>query len=175
MIQRIVGVGVLVVLLAILLPLLLDLGGEYTMDTRSQIPARPNIVPVQIDEPAPIETHEGAKTADQMFRFDDSREQAGEAQAKWLAERPPKLTDKGIPESWVLQIASFSDQDKAQSLTDKLLADDYRAFFRRAVVEGETIHRVYVGPKILKKDLLYEKAAIEKKYQMKVLLLRFAP
>ncbi|RLA54710.1 MAG: hypothetical protein DRR42_00885 [Gammaproteobacteria bacterium] len=175
--QRIVGAVVLVVLAVILLPLMLNFDGDYVVNQRSQIPASPDIVPVKIDQPQARADLEDTKNAEQMFNFDASREQAekNEGGQVDLQEQSPALTAEGMPESWILQIASFVDPDKANSLKEKLLADQYHAFSKRSVVDGKTIYRVYVGPKILKKDMLDDKAAIDRKYKIKTLLLRFEP
>lgn len=174
---RIVGALVLTALAVIFLPMLLDLDGEYTVDTRTQIPDRPDIVPVEIAEPQPASDNENVKTEEQMFGFDSSRDEAQnnpEAQSL-LKPEAPGLNDEGLPVAWILQVASFSDADKAESLTNKLLADNYEAYSRSSTTSGKTIYRVYVGPKILKQALLDEKSAIEQKYKLKTLLLRFEP
>ena len=67
--QRVIGALVLIALVVILLPMLLNFDGEYTVDRRSQIPARPDIVPIEIPLPKPVAEHKGTKNADQMFRF----------------------------------------------------------------------------------------------------------
>lgn len=174
---RIVGALVLAALAVILLPILLDFSGEYVVDTRTQIPGRPDIVPVKIAEPRTKEVSEKENTAEQMFRFDSSRDEAEnnpETQSEIKAEAP-SLNDEGLPVAWILQVASFSDSGKAAALVDKLLADHYEAYSRASTVKGKTIHRVYVGPKIRKQDMLDEQVTIEKKFNLKTLLLRFEP
>lgn len=175
--ERIVGAIVLIALALIILPLLLDFGGEYSVDTNSQIPTRPDIPVVQIDQPRPVAGNLSTKTFDQLFRFDSSRDEAaGSASATIsLADEKPGLTSEGLPKSWILQVASFVDPDTAVSLKDKLLADGYRAYSRRSVSGSKPVYRVYVGPKIRKKDILDEQRDIEKQYKLTSLLLRFEP
>jgi DedD protein len=175
--ERIVGAVVLIALALIILPLLLDFGGEYTVDSTSQIPTRPDISAVQIDQPRPVVENQNSKTFDQLFSFDASRNEAqsGAKSDNSLAEEKPGLTSEGLPKSWILQVASFSENDTAISLKDKLLADGYRAYSRRSVAGDKTVYRVYVGPKILKKDMLDEKKVIDKKYKLTSLVLRFEP
>ncbi|MBV1932077.1 MAG: SPOR domain-containing protein [Porticoccaceae bacterium] len=174
---RIVGALVLGALAVILLPILLDFGGEYVVDTRTQIPDRPEIIPVEIAEPQAAEGDESVTTAEQMFRFNSSRDEAESDPKTQSLVKPeaPGLSDEGLPVAWILQVASFGDSDKAASLVNKLLANQYQAYSRASTTKGKTIHRVYVGPKILKQDMLDEKTAIEKKYKLKTLLLRFEP
>jgi DedD protein len=175
--QRVIGALVILALAVIILPMLLNLDGEYTVDNRSQIPTRPDIVAVQIPSSEPIADNKGTKNADQMFRFNDSREEAKNKVNNdiSLEGEAPGLTSEGVPKSWILQVGSFIDSNKAKSLTGQLQADQYRAYSRRSTTDGKPIYRVYVGPKILKKDMLDEKTAIERKYKVKTLLLRFEP
>jgi DedD protein len=175
--QRIIGAAVLLGLAVIILPLLLDFDGSYTLDTRSQIPPRPDIMPIEIAEPAPIADNEGSKDADEMFLFEASREEAENRESGEFPqpEEPPGLNSEGIPKAWILQVASFTDAETANSLTEKLLSDQYKAYWRRSEVNSKPIYRVYVGPKVSQTDLLVEKKDIENKFRLKTLLLRFEP
>ncbi len=176
--QRVVGVVVLVVLAAVLTPLLLNLDGEYIVDQRSQIPPRPNIVPVEIPPPEAVAGLEQADNPEQLFDLDESRGEATSQQTEDDTDAvvtQPGLTAEGIPESWVLQVASFTDQGKAKALTDRLLADKYHAYSKHFAADGKTNYRVFVGPKILKQDLVDEQVVIEKKYRVKALVMRFEP
>ena len=85
------------------------------------------------------------------------------------------MTSGGVPVSWLLQIASFGEDQKARAMLEKLINDGYRAYSEASTVNGKTIHRVYVGPKFLKQDLLEDKAVIDKKYGLETLLLRLEP
>ena len=175
--QRVIGALVLIALVVILLPMLLNFDGEYTVDSRSQIPARPGIVPIEIPLPKRVAEHKGTKNADQMFRFNDSRQEAKSRveSGVTLREETSGLTGEGVPKSWILQVGSFVEADKAKLLTEGLLDDHYRAYSRRSTTDSGSIYRVYVGPKISKKDMLDEKTAIEQKYKVKTLMLRFEP
>ncbi|MGK2915012.1 MAG: SPOR domain-containing protein [Porticoccaceae bacterium] len=197
--QRLVGILVLLALAAIFLPMVLDFGREHPIDTATQIPPEPAIEPVVIPEPTRVEGVEPGKSDEEIFQFDDSRK-AAEARPETSPTSPPSpsteingappaqvalptkvavpgpgLNAEGVPAAWVLQIGSFKDKAKAKAITDKLLADGYKAFVRSAADTGGTIHRVYVGPALRRDGLLKEKAAIEKKYKLKLMLLSFEP
>ena len=179
--QRIIGAIVLAALAVILLPMALDFNGQYKVDRSSQIPERPSIAPVDIApertlSPESIELSESASNADQMFHFEAGRKVAKEqTDDTWLQEEPPALSTEGVPKAWILQVASFSEPDKAKALTEKLRGDKYKAYSRVSSGEEKTVYRVYVGPKILKTNLLQEQLAIEEKYKIQTLLLRFEP
>ncbi len=169
---------VLASLVVIILPALLDFDGEYQVDTRSKIPQRPDIEPIVIADPGLNRSLDEAKTPEQLFGVDAAREaveQAGGQSSEELKPQAPELSGEGVPVSWLLQIASFSEEQKARSILQQLQRDGYRAYSESSTAKGKTMHRVYVGPKFLKQDLLDEKAVIEQKYQLKTLLLRLEP
>ena len=53
--QRILGLLVLVALASVVLPLVLDFGGDTQIDTRSQLPPAPTIQPTPLPGPASTE------------------------------------------------------------------------------------------------------------------------
>lgn len=194
--QRVVGILVLGALAAIFLPMVFEFGGGHRVDTRSQIPPAPDIEPVVIPEPARVEGLDAGKTDRDIFQFDASREAAqatapappegATAMAPPTVAKPaappksavsaaPTLDERGIPNAWVLQVASFKEEARARDIVDKLLADGYKAFIRSATTADGVAHRVYVGPKLDRQKLQKEKAMIESKYRVKALELKFEP
>ena len=175
--QRLVGALVLLALATVVLPIVFDFDGGYQVDTRSLIPPSPDIQGLDIARAGPLRGQ--AKTAgfDEMFRFDESRASAerGGSERAMVQNQGPGLDAEGIPRAWILQVASFSDLAKARALTAQLLDDEYKAYSRSAVVDGETIYRIYVGPKMSKPSLLQQQRLIEQKYQLQGLLLKFSP
>ncbi len=175
--QRLVGALVLLALGTVLLPMLFDFDGAYNVDTRTSIPASPDIQAVVIKSTGRVKGISPGASPQEMFNFDKSRKKVQQktGNESWLKDQAPGLNAEGIPLAWVVQVASFVDPAKAQILTEQLIADDYKAYNRRVVIEGVVNYRVYVGPKVLKKVMLEEKRAIEKKYKLQTLLLVFEP
>lgn len=170
--QRIVGGFVLLALALILFALLFDFSDDAQVDTRSQIPDSPEIAPVVVAEPVRPDNIEDATDAESIFQPEISEE--AEDTTSSVSE-PPKLTDDGVAEAWVLQVGSFRDRAKAQLLVEQLLAEGYSAYVREQKDDAGVLSRVFVGPKVLKSKLLEEKAAIDKKYGVNALMLRFDP
>lgn len=85
------------------------------------------------------------------------------------------LNSKGVPQGWVLQVASYQSANRAVAMRDELLGEGYAAYIRSVTTAGGKMSRVYVGPKLDKKKLDIEKAAIEQKYGIKTLMLVFEP
>ncbi|MEZ5528633.1 MAG: SPOR domain-containing protein [Porticoccaceae bacterium] len=169
--QRIVGASVLVAMALVLFAVLFDFSDTPRVDTTSRIPPKPEIAPVEVAEPVRPENIDPAPAPEEIYQLGvDEPEQAAPAEPE-----PPKLSEEGLPESWVLQVASFRDADRANALVKNLLDDGYRAFVQQQKDSQGNLSRVFVGPKVQKEKLLQEKAAIDKKYGLNTLVVRFEP
>ncbi|MDP1519394.1 SPOR domain-containing protein [Porticoccus litoralis] len=169
--QRIVGGFVLLALLLILFAVLFDFSDSPQVDTTSRIPPKPAIAPVTVPEPQRPVDIDPAPAPEEAFQLGvESAEQA-----EPITISPPTLTEKGLPESWVLQVGSFRDSDRAQTLVKQLQADGYDAFVQQQRHNDSQLNRVFVGPNVLKEKLLQEKAVIDKKYSLNALLVHFEP
>ncbi|WP_461481087.1 SPOR domain-containing protein [Porticoccus sp.] len=170
--QRIVGGFVLLALVLVLFAVLFDFSETAPrVDTSSRIPPKPDIVPVEVAEPARPDNISPAPPPEEGFQLGVEEPQ----QAVAPTPEPPQLSEQGLPESWVLQVGSFRDAERAQALVKKLLDDGYRAFVQQQKDSQGQLSRVFVGPKVLKEKLLQEKAAIDKKYGLNALVVRFEP
>lgn len=64
-----------------------------------------------------------------------------------LSEAPPEpAAAPALPEGWAVQMASFSEGERAQQLRDRLRDDGFDAFLSDAKVDAQRITRVAVGP-----------------------------
>ncbi|MEH6617101.1 MAG: SPOR domain-containing protein [Porticoccus sp.] len=169
--QRVVGALVLIALAVIIIPLTFDFSGGREVDTQSKIPPRPEIKPVTVPEPIRPENIVPAKLDEEMFQFGVNSSEQGSS----FEDETPALSTEGIPVAWMLQVGSFRDDDTAQTLLKNLLGDGYKAFVREKKEGTSTLSRVFVGPDILKKKLVKEKTAIDKKYGVDAILVRFEP
>jgi len=95
--------------------------------------------------------------------------------AKKAPEVAPTLAASGLPESWVIQVASFRDAAAAAQMSTKLQQTGHKAFVRQGVSGGNAVHRVYVGPHVLRKSADDEKARIDAAHKVKSLVMRFEP
>ena len=175
--QRLVGALVLLALATVVLPILFDFDGSYIVDTRSTIPTAPDIQRVEIEKAGPVKGATAVASHEEMFRFDKSRKVAERSPNDRgdLQDQPSGLNAQGIPLAWIVQVASFTDVEKAQILNQQLLDDGYKAYSRRVLIRGEANYRIYVGPKVAKQTMLEQQQAIERKYKLKTLLLVFEP
>ncbi len=176
--QRVVGALVLVALAIVFLPMLLDLGGSYTVDTTRRIPPAPEIKPVQIAQPELPADLLPAKEEKSIFALEEKEEVQGKSSGledKKAVADEPRLTKHGLPEAWVIQVGSFKDKSNAEELRERLISVSYKAFVRAADVEGVKKYRVFVGPKGVKNKLLADQRAIDKQFGIKSWLVKFEP
>ncbi len=85
------------------------------------------------------------------------------------------LDPAGLPGSWLVQVASFTSEKRAQVLRDQLLKDNYPAFTRTLKTSKGQVTRVYVGPKINRNSALTTKAELDKSLRIDALVVKFSP
>ncbi|WP_018274756.1 SPOR domain-containing protein [Teredinibacter turnerae] len=168
--QRIIGAFVLVAIAVVLVPLVFDRERIEPVNKQTQIPMMPSIEPVVIAEPAPpvIEPDEEAPEPAAMYVPDDKKDIAS-------AEPEPVLDARNVPNSWVIQVASYRIDGHAEQMQQKLVDDGYSAYVRKVKTERGTLQRLYIGPNLDKAKLNEIKAEVEKKYGLSTILLKFKP
>ncbi len=87
----------------------------------------------------------------------------------------PTLNKQGIPNAWVVQVASLQTKERATSLTNKLQGGNYKAYTRSIKTDKGSFFRVFVGPYIDKSRALSAKAKLDKAYSVNSRVLTFSP
>ncbi|MFZ2207282.1 MAG: SPOR domain-containing protein [Porticoccaceae bacterium] len=197
--QRILGLLVLVALASVVLPLVLDFGGEARIDTQSRLPPAPDIQPTPLPEPTAVEPQTPESTnppasrpaidaQPQPFELAPTDAATGTSTAGALSTgapatgiaakslpEEPGLDAKGLPASWVLQAGAFQDKINAQELRDRLLKGGHRAFVQTSTAGGKATHRVFVGPKMTREQLVAEQTELQRKFGVKTMIVPFVP
>lgn len=196
--QRLVGALVLLSGGVVLWSVLFTGPAAYKVDRDTQIPPRPEVetVPEMSPEPPPgvasLDTEvvpprekEKQKDADRAEEAETAdagaaekapepvKEEPEEAETTQPASRPALRPETNLPVAWVVQVASFSKQDNADALKEKLQGKGYKAYvqhFRGA--KGE-LYRVMVGPKVSQRDAQREQREIEKTFGLNTLLVQY--
>jgi DedD protein len=176
--QRLLGILVLVALASILLPLLLDFRSGYPVDTSSRIPPPPEIparpLP-QLDAAAPPpEDDQAAAAPRQPFQLPEAASESEVPDIAAIAEEPG-LDEAGLPKAWVLQLGAFQEERNALELRDRLVAAGHRAFVQRSADSKPVAYRVFVGPKMTRDQLSAAQRELEREFQIKPLVVPFAP
>ena len=84
----------------------------------------------------------------------------------------PESGQKGLT-AWVVQLGSFSSQENADSLSEKLRNAGYPAFVEPVKTGPDTVYRVRVGPELLRSDAQALQNKLDKEFQQKGIVLRY--
>ena len=167
--QRIIGAFVLFALALIFFPLLFDISGENSVDTSEKIPSMPEIEPEIIPEPQVMEDVAPPEPEEATFQ------PAVKAEPESPEPEPPALTPAGLPEAWVVQVGSFSEEGKANDLNTRLKGEGYKSYVETVSLPQGQMHRVFIGPNILKKDAVEAQRQVEERYRVQTILRKFEP
>ena len=178
--QRIIGAIVLLALAVIFIPILFDKERIEPVDTTTQIPIAPP-QPLTTIEPqfeknrdsgAEQEPKEPVSIAPDIQHAKDS---FSLTQDKLDNDQPQAISlgDDGLPNAWVLQVASFLHIESAKKFRDKLIEKNFTAFEQEVKTDKGVRFRVYVGPKVSKPRLLEDKARIKREFDTEALVLKF--
>ena len=165
--QRIVGTVVLLTLAFIFLPIVFDGQGSYEPAMTSRIPDSPQVSilpePVQ-SRPiiiAETETEREAELASPASNdaagaevpvaVEAAPESVGVTTSEPVFSREvPQLDRAGLPQAWVVQLASFADVENARNLLARLQSAGYKAYIRSVVGDQGGRSRVLVGPWVVR-------------------------
>ncbi len=87
----------------------------------------------------------------------------------------PALDEQGIPIAWVLQVASLSSREKADSLTASLIDAGHKAYHRAVKRDGGLLYRVFVGPVFEREKLDAVKRQVDADFRVKTIIVRYLP
>lgn len=193
--HRLIGGAILVAIGVLFIPSFFKDKQHYQVDTHSQIPARPLITAVEFSDPEQVQGIEPAPSPDTMFVpevvgseqpvlndaadvLDGASVSSQAVKSSDESVRPVStlpLTADGIPESWVIQVASLSAKSSALKLRDQLQAEGYRAYIRSVKTASAEVHRIFIGPNLSKADAQKLKSELDKQLKVNSIILPFKP
>ena len=193
--HRLIGAAVLAAIAVLLLPSFFKEKKDYQVNTKSQIPARPTMVAEEFKPPQPVPNIEPAPAPETMFVPTEAApetaatatssiaassagpvEKASAAVAAQVSSVPAMpLNSQGLPDAWVVQVGSFSTRESANKLRDELQADGQKAYVRTTTSGGNSISRVYIGPKLDRAQAQAVKEQMDKRLRVKSMVMRFQP
>jgi len=182
--QRLVGAVVLVSLAVIFIPMLLDGGDDGGMPAfGSNIPEKPDYhfepleIPLERVEPIPeekprlVEKAEPKPAAKPSGPAPEKKAPAKPLVNKEPAQTPPKQSTKQAveqePAAWVVQVGSFSNDENALRLRDKLRNKGYKAFVEKLKTEHGSIYRVRIGPELKREDAEAKLESLQREMKIK--------
>ena len=86
-----------------------------------------------------------------------------------------QLNKKGLPDAWVLQVASFKEKANAKKLQQKLLKQGFPAYIKAFNLSSGRIYRILIGPKMSKSKVAAMAKKVEKKLGLKTMLVEYKP
>ncbi|WP_133011404.1 SPOR domain-containing protein [Marinomonas flavescens] len=190
MTYRLIGAGIMIVAAAIILPQILD--GERPPELDIQVavskpPVFPDvkIAPAQSldalpdsgksDVAAISSDNTVAKSAQDISLVPATKnDNVAPAPAVKVAQKSVpkvKLKPAATPSGrWTVQIASFSKEDNAKRLVDKLKKANYSAYS----VTTNSLFKVFVGPELDRDTSEKVQSNIQKKFSLKGIVVRFS-
>lgn len=197
--QRLVGALILVALGVVFWPIIFVEPGDYALEEVRRIPARPVVDTTPI--PAPDKKGlresvqlESRKEVQRQQEAIDVAQQASPSVAQAIPPETPKSTtpkstkktrtqapvkpaidSEGVPIAWILQVASVSKSEKAEELRKRLLSLGYKGYVKKIQRSGNSLLRVYVGPKFERAKLDKIKAEIDREFGVRSMVLRYIP
>jgi DedD protein len=198
--HRLIGAAVLAAVAVLLLPSFFKEKNEYQVNTKSQIPPRPNVIAEEFKPPQPVPNIEPAPAPETMFVPTEAEPEQTQVvvssasqssinssiknlavtatsgaggQVSSVPSMP--LNQQGLPDAWVVQVGSFTTKEAANKLRDDLQADGQKAYVRTTTTGGNSISRVYIGPKLDKNQALAVKEQMDKRLKVKSMVMRFQP
>ena len=120
----------------------------------------PIVQPVDIASPMP-----------DMALVDADEEPEQQASALERAE----FDDQGLPVSWELQIATFSNAERAEKISQLLRDKGHKAYVSPIILDDQRLFRVMIGPKLQKQRLIEIQPAINDYFSVESFIVRFTP
>lgn len=201
--QRLVGATILLALGVLFWPIIFVEPGEQDSESRQEIPALPLVsaTPVAGPDPAGLRTSPPIAARSVVERDVElppaeapapQAEPAAQAPAAVAQKSPPEpqpaaarprsaappalRTDSdGIPVAWILQVASVSTAQKADSLRQRLLDMGQKGYVKKIKRGNKDLYRVYIGPKYERDRLERIKPEIDAEFGVSSMISRYLP
>lgn len=98
-----------------------------------------------------------------------------ETETEEAAPKPDNNLSQGLIKVWTIQLGSFSKEENAVQLKDKLVKDNYRAYTETHQTENGDVTRVFVGPDLKKNKAEELLTALKDQYQLEGMIVRYEP
>ena len=131
-----------------------------------------SILPEMPDRQTPIvQPVDNASPMPDVALVDADEEPEQQASALERAE----FDDQGLPVSWELQIATFSNAERAEEISQLLRDKGHKAYVSPIILDDQRLFRVMIGPKLQKQRLIEIQPAINDYFSVESFIVRFTP
>lgn len=194
--QRLVGATILLALGVLFWPIIFVEPGEVDSATLQDIPERPAVAAAPVAAPDPAGLRTSPPIAARSVQEADVElppvvEPAPDPAPVPAAESPPpepaaatprsapppalRTDSDGIPVAWILQVASVSSAQKADSLRQRLLDMGQKGYVKKIRRGNTDLYRVYIGPKYERDRLERIKPEIDAAFGVNSMISRYLP
>lgn len=170
--QRVIGVVVLTALAIIILPLLLDGTEQERRRIVQRIPAVPTLEVIDVDPKVMIAEMDRIE-AESQAQLPKEVELSDEPPSDDIDRPASSLDANGLPNSWSLQVGSFTDVKNAVQLRDELRKKGFRTYALAVSTETGDHVRVFVGPLLQLKQLQQIKEKVEAEFNLQSRIVRY--
>ena len=178
--RRLLGLSVLTIAAAVLLPLFLTGEGyrERHLDSRIPVaPVMPDIIDIQPESVLLPDTSEYPEAVVLPEKVIVLVENKPDKQIIAQEKRPvvstdnvkPQLDEQNVPIAWTLQLASFKDESNARVLRKQLIEAGHKVYTRKTA----DLFKVYVGPDMERDRLDQLKESLKRDYGLDGIIFRF--
>ncbi len=174
--ERLVGAAVLVAVAVIFIPIILTDSPEPEAIQGSNIPEKPEtdfrsrIIPVLENDEKPSSTPIDANEIQAEDNQGENKQNTAQEivvekvisaednyAEKNSTKKDKRKTEDGVKDdvglsAWIIQLGSFTSEENAQSLNEKLRKSGYPAFVEPLKKNGQINYRVRVGPEIKRSE-----------------------
>ena len=181
--QRIVGAIVIVALGVIFIPMILNRDDSNSGISGTNIPVKPQELQQLANQTPPALPPAPAQPAETRQLVDKDTPPLPQATAPLVQETAAPVKSETVTETttnktpapsaapktraWVVQIASFTDRNKALQLRDRLRKAKYTSFVESITAKQGTLYRVRVGPVVKREEAEKLQAKIVKQLKLK--------
>lgn len=170
--QRVLGAAVILSLGFIAYSLLIQSDTRTYIDRSAQIPTQTKYIePLEFDAPKGLGEPTISSTAPtDMFA---ARQPVDPDTISSL----PILNAEGKPNSWAIQVGSFSTSERAIEIRDQLLEKGYKAYFTQLQTEqgSDSLYRVLVGPYLDAEEVSRHQSEVDEMLALETILMSYEP
>ena len=87
----------------------------------------------------------------------------------------PEFDEQGLPVSWELQIATFSNSERAEEISQLLRDKGHKAYVSPIILDDQRLFRVMIGPRLQKQRLIDIQPSINDYFSVESFIVRFTP
>lgn len=193
--QRLVGALILVALGVVFWPIIFVQPAQQPQATIESIPPRPTVSSEPLEAPGaqglrrspplsasttpeplqPVQDTVQVPSASPGAIEKGVSSRGADAAVRAEAPKPLAIDDDGVPLAFILQVVTVSNAEKAKEVRAKLQELGHKAYVKKVVRNGATLHRVYIGPKFERAKLEKLQAGIDKAFGVNSMVVRYLP